>query len=59
MLELACPPAARGVRELEGPEEVVRLHNMLFTSCGRQINTITYLLEVGASGEDLVDEILD
>ena len=25
VLELACPPAAGGVRELEGPEEVRRL----------------------------------
>ena len=41
MLELACSPAASGVRELERPEEVRRL------------------LEVGADGEDLVDEILD
>ena len=41
VLELTCPPAARGVGELEGPEEVRRL------------------LEVGAGGEDLVDEIFD
>ncbi len=28
VLELACPPAASGVRELERPEEVARLHGL-------------------------------
>ena len=41
VLELARPPAAVGVGELEGPEEVGGL------------------LEVGAGGDDLVDEILN
>lgn len=41
MLELARPPAAVGVGELERPEEVGGL------------------LEVGAGGDDLVNEILN
>ena len=41
VLELPCPPAASGVRELEWPEEVGSL------------------LEVWASGDDLVNEILN
>lgn len=41
MLELPRPPAAGGVGELEGPQEVGGL------------------LEVGAGGDDLVDEILN
>jgi len=41
VLEFTYAPATSGVRQLEGPEEVVGL------------------LEVGASGEDLVDEVFD
>ena len=59
MLELARPPAASGVRQLEGPEEVRRLAVVSTTCTPITRHRSTYLLEVGANGEDLVNEILD
>jgi hypothetical protein len=58
VLELACPPATSRVRELEGPEEVRSLY---FHSVVARRNNggDTRLLEVGASSDDLVDEVFN
>jgi hypothetical protein len=60
VLELARPPPTSGVRELEGPQEVGRLKYDIKNETSREKRGMaTHLLEVGASGRDLVDEVLN
>ena len=60
VLELACPPAAGGVGELEWPEEVGCLGLTLESKKNKVPDgRFAHLLEVGPGGENLVNEILN
>ncbi len=58
VLEFPCPPATSGVGELEGPQEVRGLEAQVGHGFENDSKN-TYLLEVGAGGDDFVNEILD
>ena len=59
VLELAGAEAASGIGQLEWPQEVGCLTiKIRQTKIKEQIN-FTYLLEVGAGADDLVDQVLN
>ena len=58
-LELALAEAAGRVAQLEGPEEVRGLARASAACTNVTSYCLTYLLEVGANGEDLVYEVLN
>ena len=60
VLELVCPPSTRGIGELERPQEIQCLAGGLsHESKTGLVHGSTYLFEVRASGEDVMNEIFD
>jgi hypothetical protein len=61
MLEFTLPPSTGGVGELERPQEVRCLHEVGTSTSRKSLEREgwLYLLEVGASRCNLVNEILD
>ena len=60
VLELACPPSTGGIGELERPQEIQCLAGSLsHKSKTGSVHGSTYLFEVRASGEDVMNEIFD
>lgn len=57
MFELARPPATSRVRELERPQKVRCLRDKISNSNKDPAITATNLFEIGASSDDLVDQI--